>query len=76
MNASSLEKHSDGESTEQEQYGMGQLHHLGTMDAYATADSCDAKEESRLRLKMDLALIPLVSLLYREYERTNLSSRS
>ncbi|KAG6008181.1 hypothetical protein E4U43_000201 [Claviceps pusilla] len=64
MGASSLEKHSDGESAEQEQYGMGQLHHLGTVDAYATADSFDAKEESRLRLKMDLALIPLVSLLY------------
>lgn len=27
----------------------------------------DAQEEARVRLKMDLRLIPLVSLVYREY---------
>lgn len=30
----------------------------------------DPKEESRIRLKMDFALVPLVSLLYRMFYRS------
>ncbi|KAG5983252.1 hypothetical protein E4U55_000476 [Claviceps digitariae] len=64
MDASSLEKQVDGRRTEQERPETAEPHHLVVTDGYATGDSCDAKEESRIRLKMDLALIPLVSLLY------------
>ncbi|KAG5928039.1 hypothetical protein E4U42_001385, partial [Claviceps africana] len=63
MDASSLEKHTDGRGTEQEQPGPVQSYRLGT-DAYVIEDGCDAKEESRIRLKMDLTIVPLVGLLY------------
>ncbi|KAG6004393.1 hypothetical protein E4U21_001113 [Claviceps maximensis] len=64
METSCLEKQPDESKSEQEQHGPAQPHYLAVADAYAMGDGYDAQEESRIRLKMDLALIPLVSLLY------------
>ncbi|KAG6134584.1 hypothetical protein E4U28_005761 [Claviceps purpurea] len=63
MGVSSVEKQV-GVCTAQDQLGMTQTDHLGIGEYVVGGDQIDAKEESRMRLKMDLAIVPLVCLLY------------
>lgn len=68
MGVSSVEKQV-GVCTAQDQLGMTQTDHLGIEEYVVGGDQIDAKEESRMRLKMDLAIVPLVCLLYRKYAK-------
>lgn len=68
MGVSSVEKQV-GVCSAQDQLGMTQTDHLGMEEYVVGGDQIDAKEESRMRLKIDLAIVPLICLLYRKHAK-------